>query len=142
MESRGKTLFIDIDGTIFRHQVDGSGANFTPSRANEFILEGVKFYFNEWHSKGYRIILTTGRTESMRKITEQQLVEAGLFWDMLLMGIGGGERILINDIPPGKSIKAVAINVKRDEGFDNIDELYHEAKVALGCKEENNKYVI
>lgn len=137
MESRGKTLFIDIDGTILKHMGDATGACFDPSLVSipAFLLEGVLSSFNNWCSKGYRIILTTGRNESMRDITQRQLWRAGLFWDMLIMGIGGGERILINDISPNKLPKAIAINVVRNEGFKNIDTLYSRAKIAAGCDE-------
>ncbi len=132
MESRGKTLFVDIDGTVFKHQKNGTGACFYPDMAKEYVLDGVVDAFNDWHSKGYRIILTTGRCESMRQRTEDQLRKVGLFWDMLLMGVGGGERILINDVADPEKPKAVAINVKRDGGLANINELYHEAKMRAG----------
>jgi hypothetical protein len=138
MESRGKTLFIDIDGTILKHQKDASGVVL--KRAE--ILKGVRAAFNGWCSKGYRLILTTGRNESMRSVTEQQLCECGLFWDLLIMGIGGGERILINDITDPEKPKAIAINVKRDEGFEDIDELYHEAKVKAGGSNQNKRHEI
>ena len=46
------------------------------------------------------IILTTGRKEGMRRITEQQLENAGIVYDRLIMGIGGGIRVLINDLKP------------------------------------------
>lgn len=135
MESRGKTLFIDIDGTIFKHQGDATGACFYPFFAKDHLLPAVRYYFNEWSSKGYRLILTTGRNESMRGITEAQLREVGLFWDCLLMGIGGGERILINDISPrNNEPKAIALNLVRDSGFENIDAIYHEAKIKAGAK--------
>lgn len=141
MESRGKTLFIDIDGTLLKHQKNASGVVL--NRFNPEILEGVREAFDRWSGKGYRLILTTGRGESMRTITEQQLTEVGLFWDVLLMGIGGGERILINDMAYPQQPKAVAINVERDAGFVNIDELYHEAKLAAGAQPKHiNKNII
>lgn len=142
MESRGKSLFIDIDGTLFKHQKNGTEACFHPELAKDNLLSFVRHYFNEWHSKGYRLILTTGRTESMRAITEAQLRFAGLFWDYLLMGIGGGERILINDMSPENEPKAISINLIRDSGFENINKLYHEAKIKAGALEKNESYKI
>lgn len=138
MESRGKTLFIDIDGTIFTHQSDGSGANFAPTYAVSNLLDNVKYYFNLWHGKGYRLILTTGRTESMRERTEDQLRSAGLFWDTLLMGCGGGQRILINDISPVNPLqpKAIAINLPRNDGFTDINKLYNTAMKVAGAPDD------
>jgi ribonucleotide monophosphatase NagD (HAD superfamily) len=133
-ENRSKTLFIDIDGTIFKHQKNATGACFYHLGAKDKLLPGVLDKFNEWHSKGHRLILTTGRPESMRQITEDQLRMAGLFWDMLLMGIGAGERILINDFKDYP--KAIAINVPRDAGFEKINDLYHKAKVRAGASGE------
>ena len=49
------------------------------------------------------IILTTGRKEGMRRITEQQLESAGIVYDKLIMGIGGGARVLINDLKPDRN---------------------------------------
>lgn len=140
MESRGKTLFVDIDGTIFKHMGNATGACFDPVPFEKgdpdvspwYLLSAVCAVFNNWCSKGYRIILTTGRNESMREVTEKQLRYAGLFWDMLIMGIGGGERILINDMSTNNLPKAIAINVTRDEGFENIDTLYSKSRIAAG----------
>jgi len=114
-----KTIFCDIDGTLIRHLP-------TPSstlRADGLILlDGTLEKLDEWDKKGYNIILTTGRKESMRPVLEKQLQEVGIFYDQLVMGIGGGPRILINDLKPGISVKtATAINVKRDSGISDIE---------------------
>ena len=34
----------------------------------------------------------------MRITTERHLSELGIFYDQLIMGVGGGQRILINDL--------------------------------------------
>ena len=54
----------------------------------------------EWNKKGYTIILTTGRRESNRELTIKQLQEAGIFYDQLIMGVGRGPRVVINDLKP------------------------------------------
>lgn len=114
---RPKTIFCDIDGTLIKH------FNATPKKQMETIelLQGTMEKFSEWDRKGYNIILTTGRRESSREITEKKLSDAGLFWDHLVMGIGGGDRILINDKKPNSDVDTVfAINVKRNEGIKNV----------------------
>lgn len=118
MDVRPKTLIVDIDGTILYHHGDLVGQ----SRPTLEILPGVLDKFNEWDKKGYRIILLTGRKESMRELTEGQLKHAGLFYDMLIMGVGGGARVLINDLKTDeKEPMAVAVNVIRNAGLANLD---------------------
>lgn len=117
--SRAKTIFCDIDGTIFGHSGSMTGILLDP----EVLLPGVQEKFNDWDGKGYNIVLTTGRKESSRAHTEQQLRAAGLFWDHLIMGLGGGPRVLINDIKPydPDTPTAVAINLERDKGLGEVN---------------------
>jgi len=118
MDIRPKTIFCDIDGTLLEHFPPGeSFYGFKPK-----VLPGTVEKLLEWDKKGYNIILTTGRRESMRKFTEEQLELAGIFYDQLIMGIGGGVRVLLNDLKPGSDEEtAVAINLKRDEGISKIE---------------------
>jgi hypothetical protein len=109
-----KTIVCDIDGCIFKHQ-----GNLCKMITEESILlNGVKEKFDEWDKKAYRVILLTGRRESMRAITESQLRSHGLFWDVLIMGATRGERVIINDLKPSNNTPtARAINLNRDEGL-------------------------
>ena len=111
-----KTLFLDIDGTlIFHHN------KFLTKQLYTNILNGTIDKFTEWDKKGYNIILVTGRRESMREQTEKQLTEMGLFWDQLVMGIGGGDRIIINDRKPdSENDTCYAINIDRNVGIGEI----------------------
>ena len=70
---------------------------------------------------GCRIILITGRRESVREITEATLRDFGIPYDVLLMGYADTGRVLINDINWKGRVKAHAINLNRDEGFENIE---------------------
>ena len=86
------------------------------------VLPGTRDKLWEWDKKGYNIILTTGRKEGMRKSTEDQLRKAGIIYDQLVMGIGGGDRILINDRKPdGGRDTASVINLDRDKGVADLD---------------------
>ena len=85
------------------------------------VLKGTIDRLLEWNKKGYTIILTTGRRESNREITEKQLQEAGIFYYQLIMGVGRGPRVVINDIKPDGMITAYSINVDRNIGISNID---------------------
>lgn len=113
-----KTIFIDIDGTIFK-QVNGMTEVMKQPMQ---LLEGVLERFQEWNWKNYKIVLTTGRKESSRDITEQQLRDAGLYWDVLLMGLDiGGARVLINNLKsPDGFDTATAINLEMNEGLSNV----------------------
>ena len=76
---------------------------------------------NEWEGNGHKIILTTGRKESMRKITEEQLLKLGVIYDQLVMGLNRGERIIINDKKPdGNGRVATALEIQRNHGIGDI----------------------
>ena len=61
----------------------------------------------------------TGRRESLRKKTEQDLQRLGIPYDLLLMGYADTGRILIND--EGSKVKAQAVSLPRDQGFTNYE---------------------
>jgi hypothetical protein len=113
-----KTLFIDIDGTLVKHR-----GNLSKMFMEEMeILPGVLEKLNEWDAKGYKIVLTTGRKECLRKITEDGLLKLGIFYDQLVMGLTRGERVVINDIKPDNDmITASAHQIVRNEGLENIN---------------------
>lgn len=118
MDTRPKTIICDIDGTLIYHNKPSIVASelYVPC-----LLEGTIDKLNEWERKGYNIILLTGRKESMRKVTEQQLTKLGIYYDQLIMGVGGGPRYLINDCKPDNTEAAFAINIIRNEGIKNIN---------------------
>jgi hydroxymethylpyrimidine pyrophosphatase-like HAD family hydrolase len=117
-ESRPKTIFCDIDGTLVRHS---SPLKTTSPDFKMEILPGTLDKLIEWDRMGYNIILITGRREGARKETERQLSESGIIYDKLIMGVGGGMRYVINDRKPkGEEDYAHAINLTRNEGIINI----------------------
>lgn len=117
MNKRPKTIFCDIDGTLVQH---GIPANASLPNYKMKLLPGTIEKLSEWDSLGYTIVLVTGRKESLRGVTEKQLTEAGIFYDKLIMGIGSGERVLINDKKPDGTITAHSINLERNQGLNNI----------------------
>ena len=118
MHIKSKTLFVDIDGTLIYHQ----NLNLSDQCNVKVLLNGTLEKFTEWDQKGYNIILTTGRRESMRKKTQEQLTELGLFWDQLIMGIGGGDRVIINDKKPNSDRStSYAINLTRNKGIQDVE---------------------
>lgn len=115
--AKPKTLFIDVDGTILKHQHTISDVYSQPAE----VLPNVVNKINEWDSQGHRIILVTARKESTRAITEQQLREFGIAWDQLVMGVGGGTRVLINDkLDKNDADRAIGVNVVTNAGFSSV----------------------
>ena len=111
-----KTIICDIDGTITEYM----GGGHTAIVENEHqILPGVRERFRAWECAGHRIILITGRRESVRERTESELRRLGIPFDMLLMGHADSGRILINDI--GSRVKCHAIPVARDGDWNNVN---------------------
>jgi len=116
MNEMKKTIFLDIDGCIFKHK-----GNMSTQFQDTELLPGVIEKLNEWAAAGYNIILVSGRKESMRKLTEEQLQKHSIFYDQLVMGVNRGERVIINDRKPDSAIDtAKAINITRNDGLKNI----------------------
>ena len=118
MDTRPKTIICDIDGTLVEHQPLHTN---TVETADLKLLPGTIQKLSEWEMRGYKIILITGRKESMRVSTEAQLKRAGIFYDVLIMGVGGGARYLINDKKPDGAETAFSINLIRNIGIENIE---------------------
>ena len=89
--NKPKTIFCDLDGTLVKHSnpVEVQNPNLELK-----VLSGTHDRLREWDSKGYYIIITTGRKKSAREATKKQLSRAGILYDELIMGFGGGDRIM------------------------------------------------
>ncbi len=116
--NRPKTIFCDLDGTLVKHTnpIDIQNPNLVLE-----VLPGVHEKLIEWDTKGYHVIITTGRKESARHATIKQMQRAGINYDQLIMGFGGGDRILINDRKSNSERDtAYVINLERNKGL--VDE--------------------
>lgn len=113
-----RTLFIDIDGTLL--EFHDPFEEVVIGKVSPPPLKGVPEYLMNSHKVGDKIILVTGRPESMRQQTIDNLKKHGIIYDQLVMGVGAGPRYLINDHKPGTLNKAIAINVVTNESFVDI----------------------
>ena len=116
--NKSKTIFCDLDGTLVKHSnpVDAQNPDL-----NLEVLPGTHNKLREWDSKGYYIIITTGRKRSAQEATEKQLQRAGIFYDQLVMGFGGANRYIINDRKPDSDEDTTfAINVTRNKGINDV----------------------
>ena len=117
MNTIPKTVFCDIDGTLLRH----TGDILLNMKLNE-VLPNVNQTIRQWDRNNYRIILTTGRKESTRQQTVDQLKAAGIVYDQLIMGLPNGPRVIINDKKEkGIENTAYAVNLVRNSGLDQLD---------------------
>lgn len=113
-----KTYFIDIDGTIVKHLTNNDLDEKMSLSKNdpEILLDGVKEFW-ETFDKDDIIIITTSRKQCYKTLTKKIFEDHKLRYDVLLMGINTGPRILINDTTDILFNKAIAINIKRNTGF-------------------------
>jgi len=115
--SAPKTVFCDIDGTLLFHKGDILDNLHFPK-----VLPNVLETIRQWDKLNYKIILTTGRQESTRKQTEDQLRSCGIVYSDLIMGLPNGARVLLNDKKEkGVANTAYAVNVVRNQGLDNVN---------------------
>ena len=116
---RPKTIFCDIDGTLWDHVGDITEQVNVESHK---LLSNTSDALNRWDKLGYKIILTTGRRESMRDATVAHLKKIGIVYDILIMGLGGGARVLVNDRKPNsRKNTAFSMNLVRNEGLQFFD---------------------
>jgi len=121
--NRPKTLFVDIDGVIFRQH--GRWPDIDTIDPKKDLLPGVRERFLKWEMQGCRIMLATGRADNFREVTERQLREAGIPYHHLIMAVGMGRRILINNTKPLEPDvpTAVAVNLATDAGMETMEEV-------------------
>ena len=115
MEKTLKTIICDIDGTLLNylhHEIPESG-----HIKDHVVLSGVVEKMRQWEVQGCRIIIITGRRESERERTEEDLRYFHIPYDVLLMGYADTGRVLINDVGAKGECKAHAVSLPRDEGF-------------------------
>lgn len=119
------TVILDIDGVLLEtsSQLDQQIRNDSYPKALPGVVEKLK----EWDRMGCSIILLTGRPESARRMTIEQLECQGIFYDQLIMGVGGGVRLLVNDrkpvskeFPDGR-VTAFAVSPPRNHGIKDIN---------------------
>jgi hydroxymethylpyrimidine pyrophosphatase-like HAD family hydrolase len=116
--NKPKTIFCDLDGTLVKHN---HPVDVQDPYLELEVLPGVHEKLTEWDTKGYYIVITTGRKESAKESTIKQMSRAGIIYDKLIMGFGGGDRILINDRKPDGRTTAYSINLERNKGIEDVE---------------------
>jgi ribonucleotide monophosphatase NagD (HAD superfamily) len=116
MSDGPKTIFCDIDGTLILHKSPEECAK----SSNMDLLPGTIEKLKEWNVNGHNIILVTGRRESTRAVTEAGLASLGVFYDKLIMGVGRGPRIIINDKKSDGKLTCLSFNPDRNSGIASL----------------------
>ncbi len=116
-----KTIFLDLDGCVFKSPNSMVAVADSLYSNNQLLLPGVREKFDLWFNKHYRIIITTGRPESHRELTHNQLVSNGLYYSQLIMECGHCPRVLINDKRPDGQTCATAIELDKNRGLEEVD---------------------
>jgi trehalose-6-phosphatase len=115
-KSRFATVFIDIDGVIFKN----SSRFFHPRWGrSDPIQENVDVLSDLCKDPRIEVILTTSRDESFADDTESQLHSFGIHFDRIIYGLRHAKRILVNDYAESNPYpSSVAINLKRDSAHE------------------------
>lgn len=100
-----KTWFIDIDGVVFIHNGYLNG--------EDTLVEGFMDFYNQIGNED-KIIFVSARKEELRGVTEKAFKKHGIRYDMIILEVPVGERVLINDEKPQGLKTSVSINTKRD----------------------------
>jgi len=103
------TWFIDLDGTVVKHNGYLTG--------DDVLLPGAKEFWNEIPKDDF-IIITTSRPSIEARVTEDFLRINDLRYDRIIFDLPTGERIIVNDIKPKGLKTAISWNIERDKGFD------------------------
>lgn len=102
----GHTWFLDLDGTIVKH-------NGYKLNGQDTLLDGALAFLNSI-PKEDMVVFITSRKEEYRKMTEKFLQDNAVRYDYIIFNAPYGERILINDMKPTGLKTAISINIKRD----------------------------
>jgi hypothetical protein len=111
---KNETYFVDIDGTLIKYRKFQHLLSET-AKPIKSVVEKVK----EEYEKGSHIIITSARPEIFRDFTKKELKDIGVEYHQLILGIGRGARVIINDKDPDfpKDKRAIGINLVRDKGI-------------------------
>ena len=109
------TWIIDLDGTIFEHNGYLEG--------KDKLLPGVKEFWEKIPEEDFILILTA-RSKKFYDLTLESLKNYNLRYNEILFDLPTGERILINDAKPSGLNTAIAFNVKRNTGLNELYEKF------------------
>lgn len=115
---KNPTFFVDIDGTLVQYRKfnELSTSVLTP-------IQEVIDVVNKYYDEGAIIVITTARPNSYELFTKQELEKIGVKYHQLVMDLGRGTRVILNDKDPENEQipRALGINLNRNQGWEGLD---------------------
>lgn len=115
---KNPTFFVDIDGTLVQYRKfnELSTSVLTP-------IQEVIDVVNKYYDEGAIIVITTARPSSYELFTKQELEKIGVKYHQLVMDLGRGTRVILNDKDPENDEipRALGINLNRNQGWEGLD---------------------
>jgi hypothetical protein len=115
---KNPTFFVDIDGTLVQYRKfnELSTSVLTP-------IQEVIDVINKYYDEGAVIVITTARPSSYELFTKQELEKIGVKYHQLVMDLGRGTRVILNDKDPENEQipRAIGINLNRNQGWEGLD---------------------
>lgn len=110
---RPYTIFVDLDGTLIRH-------NYEPFTIPDVFLPHSLDRLEAWHKLGHLVVITTARNP-LEAAKPMAIIRQRLVDDVaVIYGCSTGIRVLINDRGQDGQDKAFAVNVDRNKGLDGV----------------------
>jgi len=115
---KNPTFFVDIDGTIVKYRKFSELATSTLTP-----IQDVIDFLNKSYDEGAHIVITTARPPEYELFTKQELEKLGVKYHQIVMGIGRGTRVVLNDKDPEMPDlpRAWGINFIRDKGLQDVE---------------------
>jgi hypothetical protein len=110
--SKPATYIVDFDGTIAHF--DGGWPHVDGCR----VIKKTQQSLLAAESLGHHIVIMTARPETMRQRLHNWLLDNGIVFHQLVMGVTSGLRVVVNDRKPDGTDTALAINLTRNEGWE------------------------
>tara|TARA_Y100000816_G_scaffold83854_1_gene57531 strand:+ start:1919 stop:4009 length:2091 start_codon:yes stop_codon:yes gene_type:complete len=113
-----ETILCDVDGVLLKHNPHSND-----NLEDNILLGDCVSKLKRWKDENKMIILVTARPKESYDSFTRLLKELDIVYDEIVMGLNPGPRYLINDIKPSNIFvkQAVAFNLTRDDGIDNLN---------------------
>ena len=116
--TKNPTFFVDIDGTLVKYrkfaELENSGLE---------PIQDVIDTINNYYEQGTHIVITSARPDSYELFTKQELETIGIKYHQLILGLGRGTRVVINDNDPENPeiSRSMGVNLNRNMGWEGLD---------------------
>ena len=116
--TKNPTFFVDIDGTLVKYRKFAELENSVLEP-----IQDVIDTINNYYEQGAHIVITSARPDSYELFTKQELETIGVKYHQLILGLGRGTRVVINDNDPQNPeiSRSLGVNLNRDMGWEELD---------------------